>query len=99
MLLVQPVVLPRAGSCQAGQRGELDVQGCEPCPLGTFQPSEGTMTCLGCAQGLTTLTQGSTEEYKCICEFIDKSMNGQVKICRGTYDALVYECVLFLFYF
>ncbi|KAK7113183.1 uncharacterized protein [Littorina saxatilis] len=63
--LKQTLISPRS-QCPAGQRGELDIQGCLSCPLGTFQPSPGTMTCLSCLQGLTTLTTGTTHEYKCI---------------------------------
>ena len=51
-----------------------------PCPLGTFQPSEGTMTCLSCAPGLTTLAEGSTEEYKCIREYLTSELRSCVKV-------------------
>ncbi|XP_076449434.1 uncharacterized protein LOC143285847 [Babylonia areolata] len=52
--------------CPAGERGFLDVPGCEPCPAGTYQPSENSMACMPCPQGLTTLATASTHSYHCI---------------------------------
>lgn len=42
---------------------------CEPCPLGTFNPGEGSTTpsdCAPCPEGLTTTVTGATSPSQCI---------------------------------
>ncbi|KAL0279548.1 UNVERIFIED_CONTAM: hypothetical protein PYX00_001077 [Menopon gallinae] len=44
-------------------RRKLSLMPCTPCPIGTFQPSEGQTSCIDCPAEMTTTKKGS---FKCI---------------------------------
>ena len=38
---------------------------CELCPVGTYQPTMGSSTCMPCPQGMTTFSAGSPALRNC----------------------------------
>ena len=47
--------------------------GCQPCPIGTFQPNQGELQCNACETNHTTRNTGSTYSGDCIVKgrFVD----------------------------
>ena len=51
------------GTCTAGQYGTTST--CEPCGIGTYQPSTGQGKCITCPNGSTTTTTGQSAVSGC----------------------------------
>ncbi|XP_078370477.1 uncharacterized protein LOC144654268 isoform X2 [Oculina patagonica] len=52
-------------NCPAGSHSTVN-RTCYPCPVGTYQPSDGEKDCLPCGQGLTTTLTGAVNRSQCI---------------------------------
>ncbi|XP_022091514.1 sushi, von Willebrand factor type A, EGF and pentraxin domain-containing protein 1-like [Acanthaster planci] len=52
--------------CGPGTFSATGLHPCQPCPLGSYQPSEQQARCIPCAGGGTTAIYGATSEDECI---------------------------------
>lgn len=52
--------------CPQGSSGIGGVEPCQPCPLHTYQDSDGGSECAQCPNGLGTATTGASSKHDCI---------------------------------
>jgi len=57
-------------ACIAGQQPNENADGCDPCPLGTYQPSPYQLECIACEPGKSTREEGAIVSSECesFCE-------------------------------
>ncbi|KAK3594308.1 hypothetical protein CHS0354_018972 [Potamilus streckersoni] len=64
---------------------------CEACPSGTYQPSPGQTSCISCLTGTVTLQAGSTSSMQCVATCNSgffRTTNGSCEACPvGTYQS------------
>lgn len=60
--------------CEPGHYSYNGLKPCKACPLGTFQPEYGRLTCMSCNGGLTTKSTGSDDFSS--CQTTDTCTNG-----------------------
>lgn len=68
-------VLPLLDQCSPGEYSPDGFKPCLPCPLGTYQPEAGRVSCFPCGGGLTTRHSGASL-------FQDCETKGEAKICQ-----------------
>ena len=51
--------------CPAGQQPNATENGCELCPLGTYQPEADQQKCIKCNANYSTRTDGSVKSNSC----------------------------------
>ncbi|XP_039287385.1 sushi, von Willebrand factor type A, EGF and pentraxin domain-containing protein 1-like [Nilaparvata lugens] len=61
--------------------GDMGVKPCINCPLGTFQPEHGALSCIKCANNQTTKQKGSNSRHQCIA-LANNSTSNMVKECK-----------------
>ena len=55
--------------CIAGQFKNLATGTCQPCPKGTYQPNEGSTSCISCPEGSTTVGNDVRNHTSCRSEY------------------------------
>ncbi|XP_075228633.1 sushi, von Willebrand factor type A, EGF and pentraxin domain-containing protein 1-like isoform X2 [Lycorma delicatula] len=94
MRACKPVCPPGTYSRSKGKgrlwkTGEIGVIPCLSCPVGTYQPNIGAITCLHCNGNLTTRNKGSLSHDKCIihidkhCQNVSCQNGGICKLYKG----------------
>ncbi|KAF4798440.1 Signal peptide, CUB and EGF-like domain-containing protein 2 [Turdus rufiventris] len=84
---------PRCDQCSPGEYSPDGFKPCLPCPLGTFQPEAGRVSCFPCGGGLTTRHSGASLfqdcETKVQCSpghFYNTTTHRCIRCAIGTYQ-------------
>ncbi|XP_032918931.1 signal peptide, CUB and EGF-like domain-containing protein 2 isoform X2 [Catharus ustulatus] len=84
---------PRCDQCSPGEYSPDGFKPCVPCPLGTFQPEAGRVSCFPCGGGLTTRHSGASLfqdcETKVQCSpghFYNTTTHRCIRCAIGTYQ-------------
>ena len=65
------VIFLLAADCPVGSHSSQN-RTCILCPLGTYQPSRGQLTCISCGHNLTTTSNGTVDKMQCISKFVEQ---------------------------
>ncbi|NXB90355.1 SCUB2 protein, partial [Vidua chalybeata] len=86
-------VLPLLDQCSPGEYSPDGFKPCLPCPLGTYQPEAGRVSCFPCGGGLTTRHSGASLfqdcETKVQCSpghFYNTTTHRCIRCAIGTYQ-------------
>ncbi|NXK64078.1 SCUB2 protein, partial [Sylvietta virens] len=86
-------VLPLLDQCSPGEYSPDGFKPCLPCPLGTYQPEAGRVSCFPCGGGLTTRHSGASMfqdcETKVQCSpghFYNTTTHRCIRCAIGTYQ-------------
>ena len=57
------------GVCSPGSFSDTGLEQCETCSKGSYQPHPGSMDCVPCTDGTSTLKTGSISDTECLGSF------------------------------
>ena len=75
-----------AVSCSVGTYYNVVNGRCEGCPKGTYQPTEGVLTCMVCPDNTDTSTNTSKSIHQCLGQYYDmnKFINSRLNVTQGS---------------
>ncbi|XP_065835763.1 signal peptide, CUB and EGF-like domain-containing protein 1 [Oscarella lobularis] len=84
--------------CQVGTYSYNGTQPCTPCPMHSYQPEAGQVSCLACPNGTITRTKGASDESMCVPDCTNSCLYGHTcdgcrcisdyKVCDLTQDCV-----------